>query len=277
MPKRAENNSQKKVFLVDIPDALRSFIPLNYLNDSIEVSQVRYYPDDILGGSENTDMATKELYKQCSEEAKLVITSKLHCAQPCIAMGIPVIIARETMSPRFELVNSISKVYLPSDYKNINWTPQIIDILELKTKIELVIENRIREKAMFFQTIPWLEKYWGGSFFDPSISAEHILLQNVEKSGAKQWVLWGGTGFMADWIYKTISKGNSCVKLCAVIDQLKKMEAFGQITMKAEDYHDWDNKYVVISTATGSEYAEKYLLSLGLKKKKDFFSVTMLP
>ncbi|MGV0033849.1 MAG: polysaccharide pyruvyl transferase family protein [Candidatus Azotimanducaceae bacterium WSBS_2022_MAG_OTU7] len=45
-----------------------------------------------------------ELLERYRTQAKLVITSKLHCALPCIAMGIPVIFFADKRDERLHLV-----------------------------------------------------------------------------------------------------------------------------------------------------------------------------
>jgi len=71
--------------------------------------------------------------------AKLVITTRLHCALPCIALGTPVIFLhqRYETEPRFEGLREILRGYGPSAGKiMIDWdNPEAIDVTDLKTRI----------------------------------------------------------------------------------------------------------------------------------------------
>lgn len=113
-----------------------------------------------------------DLYK---EKAKLVITSKLHCALPCVAMGIPVLLFGNHEAYRLKLAEEVIPIHpyvvlddvytalkilpYPNSYKikyfvkktakkirwhmkyqhhlkhKIDWDPQPPDIEELKEKI----------------------------------------------------------------------------------------------------------------------------------------------
>lgn len=43
-----------------------------------------------------------KVYKEYRRQATLIITSRVHVALPCMAMGIPVIFAKNEYSYRFE-------------------------------------------------------------------------------------------------------------------------------------------------------------------------------
>ena len=75
------------------------------------------------------------------DEARLVITTALHCAAPCTAMGIPVVLISETINNiRFSTLDGIIKIYSIDDLKqgNINYSVQAPNIEDLKT---LMIKN----------------------------------------------------------------------------------------------------------------------------------------
>ena len=83
MPKRTKEQAQNatKVFMVDVNSAFYPYIPEKILNSSEKRS---HYRNGYLIS------AKKEAYDQYMEyinEAKLVITSLLHCASPCLGGG----------------------------------------------------------------------------------------------------------------------------------------------------------------------------------------------
>jgi hypothetical protein len=87
----------------------------------------------------------KDLLEYYKKESKLVITTFLHCALPCIAMGIPVIvfypnnddINHQFDVERFSSLASITHIYSFDDITNnkVNWNPEPIDIDDLKKSI----------------------------------------------------------------------------------------------------------------------------------------------
>lgn len=110
-----------------------------------------------------------DIYKY---EAKLVITSRLHCALPCIAMGIPVILSSPYEHHRFDLAKEFIPLYELNirnshwphaqfihkvisylyrkigqplhNYNKINWNSQPLDIEHIKDKILAATKEQIR-------------------------------------------------------------------------------------------------------------------------------------
>ena len=61
------------------------------------------------------------------EMAKLVITSRLHCALPCVAMGTPVVFLHNNpQDPRMGAVDRYLKVYSGCGSHEIDWAPEAI-------------------------------------------------------------------------------------------------------------------------------------------------------
>ncbi len=108
---------------------------------------------------------TLDLYR---DEAKLVITSRLHCALPCIAMGVPVILLAKHDNHRLGLAAEFIPIYgmnvqqgylsfgskikwLLSHYvesslyynHKIDWDPQPLDIEHIKEKILATTKEQI--------------------------------------------------------------------------------------------------------------------------------------
>lgn len=135
LPKRALMDTQKKVFLVNIPEDWEKFIPENLRKNAVSVNQKK-----ILQGSE----AWWELYgnaeallEQYRSQASLVITTALHCASPCLAMGIPVVLLADNPEEnlvRFSALDGLIEVKTLKDLEQgkVNFNPQVPDIELLK-------------------------------------------------------------------------------------------------------------------------------------------------
>src|SRR5690606_3725036 len=81
---------------------LKTIIDKDLLRDAIYINQVP--PPHLYSDEEKFEMADDILKKYA--KAKLVITSRIHCALPCLAMGTPVIFLNGFSDPldtsRFE-------------------------------------------------------------------------------------------------------------------------------------------------------------------------------
>lgn len=80
--------------------------------------------------------AANALLARYKNEAKLIITSALHCAAPCTAMGIPVILCRQNdeQLTRFSALDSILPLYTLDDFKKnrVHFNPNVPNIEPLK-------------------------------------------------------------------------------------------------------------------------------------------------
>jgi hypothetical protein len=122
-PKRNVEPNNGKVFLVDI-DTIP--IPESLYRGAIHIT---HGIEDLYGDDLKKAMAKKllELYR---DEARLVITTRLHCALPCIAMGVPVIFFGNSSDSRISLlkdlnikINRMPNKYLRILYKLVNEVP----------------------------------------------------------------------------------------------------------------------------------------------------------
>lgn len=139
-PKRSRSPDNGKVFLVGInknaplPESLGS--KLVYVTHGVK----DYFDDEI-----KISMAGHilEMYR---EQASLVVTSKIHCAMPCIAMGIPVVFFGDKNDYRISILEDLGLPIYPPDAKSetrskIDWNPEAINIEEEKMEIR----RKIRE------------------------------------------------------------------------------------------------------------------------------------
>ena len=58
-------------------------------------------------------------YQEYQDNASLIITSLLHISTPCVAYGIPVILARDLISYRFSWLDKLLPIYSENDYEGV--------------------------------------------------------------------------------------------------------------------------------------------------------------
>ena len=153
----------------------KKLVPEKY-HDQVEIIEQRRY---------NLDADREARFKDASDlidryaQAKMVITSRTHCALPCLALGTPVYFVnsgyttKASLNDRFvgliELFNIIGPEHFPhtsksiSDYArrflniykekdikplNIDWEnpdPNPVDITDIKNKLKETVANFIKE------------------------------------------------------------------------------------------------------------------------------------
>ena len=145
LPKRLPSENQKIIYIVDIPEKMLEYIPQELRENAIYVRQrsidknkeTSFY----INAEEKYIKRASKLLLEYSNNAKLVITSALHCASPCLAMGIPtILIDFEEKNDRFGSLKGILKIYSKKELidGSINYNPSELDIEDLK---QLMIKN----------------------------------------------------------------------------------------------------------------------------------------
>ena len=141
---REKEPANGKIFVVDLHESLLERLPAKIKAEADFSVTHKYgfqkYPLDEDDAQAFEDQARKVLAKY-RDEAKLLITSRLHAALPCAAMGIPVIFYHHNQEDdRFDAVDGLLHVYSQKEIESINWNPRPVDMRKLK---KLMVANAI--------------------------------------------------------------------------------------------------------------------------------------
>ena len=138
LPRRESEPKAMKVFCVNTPSWVSDFLPKSIKTHSEFINQ-----RTVRCGYEESDLPKYEqearaLLKRYKSEATLVITSALHCAQPCLASGIPVVFVEpernEGDCERFSSFRGLIPVYTREDFEKgrVDFSPKCPDFEGLK-------------------------------------------------------------------------------------------------------------------------------------------------
>jgi hypothetical protein len=149
LPRRKNDPETGQVFIVGISKADRYAIPKYIRRGAIVVDQAKVRLP-ITDTKLKLAMAA-ELIKQYRDRARLIITSKIHCALPCIAMGIPVVFLYDASKQddyRVKIINDLvginyvhksgwlAKLKNIKLSRQINWSPEPLEIEAMKQEIK---------------------------------------------------------------------------------------------------------------------------------------------
>ncbi|EHK66594.1 hypothetical protein KYC_09285 [Achromobacter arsenitoxydans SY8] len=109
-------------------------IPKPILEHARLVYQREPVPDVPLsdGAIQKMDALAQSYLDVYKNEASLVVTPLLHVASPCLAMGIPVVLARRDRDDRFSAIDRLIPVYTPSEFSSIDWKAVSQEVETLK-------------------------------------------------------------------------------------------------------------------------------------------------
>ena len=151
LPKRSEKESEKAdtVYVVDCSDDVISLLPDEIRKEAKIVFQRGFIRESWQPWTMCRD-AAESLLEEYRQHARFVITSALHCAQPCIAMGIPVVFINPGYNERnrFSSMDGIIPQYSIQDLEQgcVDFSPQAPDIEELKAALLTNLSLSLKEK-----------------------------------------------------------------------------------------------------------------------------------
>lgn len=218
---RRKNTGNGEVFFVDVCDELLPYIPE-------EIKKRAKYSSHLFYNKYITEEDARKVYDNYKKNADLVVTSRLHCAVPCLAAGIPVIYACKKISFRSIWLENILPLYSLEDFSEINWYPESVEIESIK---ENMLENAKNQVLSVYQRYIALSKV-NKLFFNKKIdtfyfeslesSMRYMELSWEDKTFSYEYIIWGITQ-TAEILYEYIQTNYQNAKLVGVIDVYRQM------------------------------------------------------
>lgn len=216
-----ENNCcGTRPYLVDIPERYKAFIPQDILENAVWKTQI------INGQCDNPEGLMKQYMKEYRDEASVVITTRLHCALPCIAMGIPVIIMKDHYSFRFPVLTKYIHPYESDEFLKINWHPEPIEYEEAKRMILEGAIKRVKETYEKYKNIFDISYFYEKDNLRSKYYLEHVdnVIDDVkpffDAHSNIRYGIWGITQ-KADMIIEYINSHYPDSRLTVVYDRSK--------------------------------------------------------
>lgn len=272
MERRQKGNT---VFLVDVPASFEEYGKIQLCKyDKVErISHI--CNNEKFRNYKYIEKVTAELLKRYSNEAMLVITSRLHCMSPCMAMGIPVIPVTDNISPRMSWIDKFLRIFTPEDYEKIDWQGEkVFYEEEKKLMLDIAIQkvNECREKYEKIMDISYFYEIRPKSIYGNYYRNILKKLTPLERTKKLEYILWG-SGQIGIHAYRIITQTFPESKLIAVIDSYCDGSFFGVTIERPDALNTYNHGYIFITTTSGEKYAKEYLLKLGKKEGRDFLSM----
>lgn len=263
--KRKKTEQQSKVFLVDIIEKIEKRIPQAILDNAIRCTQL-VQKEKING---NINSYVNDRMKVYMDNAKLVITSRLHCAVPCIAMGIPTILIVPKVSFRFSWLERIIPIYTTEDMNSVNWKPHVIDCEEIKKKmIANAItylqacsygERKISEGAKTLSDY-YLDRDKHNYYVEGYDNGVKYLQNKYKHDDEFNYAVWGVT-YIAEMIYQFVRTTFPNAKLVGAFDANKELDFHGLKTKKIENADSLSNAEIFVTAFAATGVAKVFFES----------------
>ena len=267
--RETDEKKQNKVFIIDPTKGVADYIPQSLQQDAIVDTHMFYEKLD------NPTELANQRYTTYKEEAKLVITSLLHCSIPCMAMGIPVILAKDVVSYRFAWVEALLQIYTPNEYHQIDWEPNPIECEFLKRTIREMFQKRMlrEEAAPVIQQIHdfYMDRRRKDYVVDAFVSIKEFIDRMwTESERAYNYSVWGLTQ-MADMTVSYIEKLYPNARLMHVYDLRVGTPFKGIRAIHPDATASYPDETVFVTAVGATEHAKR--LFEKTEKSKDTFHI----
>lgn len=269
-PKR-ETKGGNKVFFIDAPVELNDYIPEEYRKNAEFLTQQYYFPADV--SIEEINCFVKKHYLKISEEAKLVVTSRLHVASPCMAFGIPVILAKKEIDGRFGWLEKYLPLYCQNDYREINWHPEAPDYEEAKQTIIQYNCDRIIGEWKQWRSIDEMNQYFNIDekkyinfaklLGNGEEQIKAFLHENWSTDTIYEYAIWGATAAAAE-VIEYIKTEYPQTKLMMVVDKYKSGEFCGAEIVRPEHLVENVPQYLFVLPVMASNEAYELCKKIGM-------------
>lgn len=262
LPKREINEKQNKIFIVDVSDKLMEYIPEEIKKEAVYVTH--FYP----GNLPDPKKVMQETYDRYKNEAKLVITSLLHCSSPCMAAGIPVVLAKEKCSYRMGWLDKLIPIYTENNFKDINWDPKPVEYEEHKKKILEVAIARLNELyGKYHLQCELSDFYENRSRCEYVVDAFESLKNYIDTNWCDygkeyRYAVWGLTQ-MSELTHSYIQKKYPNAKLCHVYDKYKTVDFHGILSQSPENIKEFADETIFVTTTAATKEAKALFEQIG--------------
>jgi len=156
LPRRDKEPKNPKTFFVDVPEELKNYVPLEILANAEFITHRPSLPQDPNIDNENDKILSEwqtaqyhkmgyDILERYKNEAGLVVTSRLHAAAPCMAMGIPTILVNYDFDRRYDFIENLIPFYTPNLFDRINWAPTPIDLSAHRERMVELFTSKLEE------------------------------------------------------------------------------------------------------------------------------------
>ena len=250
--------SRNSVFIIDVCDELRDHIPQSIKENAINLSQIVTLKDD-----ETIQDYVVSRYQMYYDEAKLIITSRLHCAIHCVATGIPVVLAVKRVSYRFSWVEKLLHIYTPDEFNKIDWGPSPIPCEKIKNLMMQNAVSRIRDESFNVEEAYKISDYWlSRTRKEYHIEGYDEAIECIRKFGSfdrVEYAFWGMTT-LTTMVDAYIRNHFPNARLKRVFDKYRKIEFNGLTTERIGkcDPEKLQNLFIFVTASAATKEAKEF-------------------
>lgn len=259
---KIEVSKHKRTLLIDVDDDLLSLVPKKLLETSEKYTQIHDTPSENI-----VEVYVYNIYQKYISEASLIITSRLHCAIPCMMAGIPVIFAGNEFENRFNWIEPFLPFYDKTQWSSINWSGSFNpEIFSIKKQMEAFIISRLKNVNATTMALP---NFISNNIFKKTRKDSYPLFEHIIKSTEEllkhnsfsSFAIWG-TGQLAEMIYNYMNIKHSNIHFEYLLDSYKVGSFHNTNIQNPNCLKDSNIDFIFVTPITIIGSAKKNILDL---------------
>ena len=272
---RKKTEKQDIIYLIDAPSFAVESMPSELKENAVSMENMEYLiPQERFKDSSLTEFVLRR-YEGIRDTARLVVTSRMHIAVPCLAMGIPVVFAKENIDYRLAWLDKWIPLYSRKDAKQILWNPEPVAFDIQKAKMEDLACKRIRKTLEQWQEECEISDYFEirtrSKYAIPTCSQRGIdfIEANWSKDSHINYAFWGEND-ASERLYWHITRNYPNASYVAFYDTYKDIIYHGQKRQHPDAILSDTDEFIFVTGYTAS-YAAKELFERIGKREDTYF------
>ncbi len=274
LPRRKTEPVNPKTFFIDVSSKLEKYIP-ETLKENCEYVKHEGKLDTIPMTEEeriNIDKMALGMLERYRDEAGLVVTSRLHAAAPCVALGIPVILAIDNVDRRFSWLDKLIPIYDIEHYGEIDWNPAARDCEWVKERLFEVFQSNIHALKNR-NNMKIISKYWENRNkvdYDGRLWKKlEGLRERYNAEDEFSYIIWGA-GVHGKLAYTMLKEHFPNARMLICVDKYVEGSFFDGRICKPQEVSGYSFDYALITSHPGRFEAVQELNKMGKKWRKDY-------
>jgi len=258
LPRRERNLSQRTTFFVDVNAEKLSKVMPDMLTKKTKI--VHHVEKNTFSVEmiEKMDALAEQYLNDYRENAAIVITSRLHCASPCVAMGIPTVMVVKEKSIRYAWLEKLIKIYTEDEIAQIDWNVVPAEYEKQKKMMIKLAKERLEEAKKKYELM-----YDVSFFFENRNKTNYEMpyqklfekFRELMAEEVDEVYFWGGT-VLAEDLYYCMHDELKMEMIPTLIDEFNTVSFHGQKSMKfGEVKNQIGDKSLLVATATSAQEA----------------------
>ena len=270
LERREKQPDNGKVYVIEAPQYAIDAMPEDLKKKAVYSENTFYGTYNELLAECNLEEYVRNRYQDIKENASVVITSRMHVASPCVGMGIPVILVRNSIDYRFSWIDKYIPVYTADNVTEINWYPTPIDIEKIRNMLLDYAADRIQSVYNKYKQMLEISDFYENrnkvSYDLPQFSKNVIDFVGKRWSADEHWcyAIWGEND-ASERLYNFLKKNYPNAEYVSFYDSYKEITYHGKKAQHPSCINPEDEVFVFVTGYTATDAAKELFDRIGKK------------